>query len=649
MRKPLLAILTICLLFGLTLSAYAAEIDPDVTGQEQQEETQGQEPTQEGQNPEDEQEPQDSPVTVSTLDELQAAIEAAEDGDTIVLLNCVYIDSIEENICNITIGSIEKSIILIPADDFENQSLFYLYHINGSISFENIILDGGFAKITAIGTTYLPSELQTSILLSNTIIRNFNDRAGNFFFGNVQMDRCLFEQNSTQGNGGQLFFNKNAIVKITDCTIKSGNCTGYGAGIYNNGSLEMYNCEISDNIASNNVGNTPNAGALYNQGSCYLEDCCIVDNTAEAFGGISNSGTLMLQDSLLYGNIGKGEVNDLFGSAIINYSEDFDWHGRIPSGWYDDSFNNRFNGENNITEFYGLTLDGGTSLRLVFVFEDEITKKPDSQPGADQQPTTPEPPTSTDEGDPDNPPETTEQPTEPPQDDAKDEPTVTPTTTPDTPEQPQEPADSNDGDGQEITPAPTHTPTWGGGKPSVTPPAKEPDTKPEPEKPILKCGNAVLDTSKEIVLLGYGDGLQHEEDSLTRAQLATIIYRLLDKDSIAKLTSKTAVFVDVSPDMWCYEYVQTISAAGIVYGTGGGCYSPNSHVTWAQILTVLSRFVEPQEYTLQYISYEGWAQENIQTAVALGWIVDNADFSPDAVISRGELVRLVNRVLELNR
>ena len=73
---------------------------------------------------------------------------------------------------------------------------------------------------------------------------------------------------------------------MTDCDIKKGHCTGSGAGIYNDGSLEMYNCEIS-----NNIGSTPNAGAIYNKGSCYLENCCIVDNTAEAFGGISNSGT----------------------------------------------------------------------------------------------------------------------------------------------------------------------------------------------------------------------------------------------------------------------------------------------------------------------------------------------------------------------
>ena len=39
----------------------------------------------------------------------------------------------------------------------------------------------------------------------------------------------------------------------------------------------------------------------------------------------------------------------------------------------------------------------------------------------------------------------------------------------------------------------------------------------------------------------------------------------------------------------------------------------------------------------------------LTAAVALNWIEDRADFTPDAVISRGELVQLVNNVLELYR
>jgi len=144
----------------------------------------------------------------------------------------------------------------------------------------------------------------------------------------------------------------------------------------------------------------------------------------------------------------------------------------------------------------------------------------------------------------------------------------TPTTTPDTSQQPTDSGDSDD-----DTPPVSHRPTH---KPS-TPIAKPIKPTPIPEsedKPKLSCGGATLDTSKTVVLLGYGDGLQHEQDPLTRAQLATIIYRLLDENSIAGFDISEQVFIDVSPDSWCYQPIQIIQKVGIVTGTGGGCYSP---------------------------------------------------------------------------
>ena len=92
---------------------------------------------------------------------------------------------------------------------------------------------------------------------------------------------------------------------------------------------------------------------------------------------------------------------------------------------------------------------------------------------------------------------------------------------------------------------------------------------------------------------------------------------------------------------------RVIQAAGIVNGVGDGKYDPDGTVTWSQIIAILSRFVEPQDYTLQHIQYNGWAEQAIQTAVARGWIEDRADFIPNAIISRGQLEQLINGVLAL--
>ena len=182
-------------------------------------------------------------------------------------------------------------------------------------------------------------------------------------------------------------------------------------------------------------------------------------------------------------------------------------------------------------------------------------------------------------------------------------------------------------------------------------PTKPSEPEPQPElAPTLICNGAVIDTSRSVVLLGYGDGLLHEDDPLTRAQLATIVYRLLNDDSIAQYdTDGASHFNDVDADAWYYRYVQTINRAGIVLGVGEGNYAPNGLVTWAQTITILSRFVEAQDYELQHIQYDGWALDAVQTAVALGWIEDSAEFNPDAIISRGALVQLVNSILEMYR
>lgn len=206
----------------------------------------------------------------------------------------------------------------------------------------------------------------------------------------------------------------------------------------------------------------------------------------------------------------------------------------------------------------------------------------------------------------------------------------------------------------EPTPTPTPTPDDSDND-DDTPPVSRPSrpsrpaaSKPKPT-PALVCGNAVIDLSRSVVLQGYGDGLLHLEDSLTRAQMATILYRLLDEKSIAEYEAAEAAFTDVPADMWCSRYVSTIAKAGIVAGVGNGCFYPNDKLTWAQILTVLSRFTEPKACALQHIQYDGWAVEAVQTAVALGWIEDSADFAPNAIISRGDFMQLVNGVLTLYR
>lgn len=99
----------------------------------------------------------------------------------------------------------------------------------------------------------------------------------------------------------------------------------------------------------------------------------------------------------------------------------------------------------------------------------------------------------------------------------------------------------------------------------------------------------------------------------------------MDDKSITLYSNAELTFDDIPADAWCAQYVKVMQAAGIVNGIGNGKYNPNGTVTWAHVLTILSRFVEPQKYTLQNINYNSWAVKSVQTAVALGsfacWLI----------------------------
>lgn len=325
-----------------------------------------------------------------------------------------------------------------------------------------------------------------------------------------------------------------------------------------------------------------------------VRNCTITDFTLpDGESAISNNGTLTLEQSKMYGNPG-GIVNS--GTLTVRASE---IHGNGNS-----DITNR--GQLNLAESSGdrLLYNAATGEQLSLPLSEYTDTATllflTEQEAADRFKPAPAPA-----------PEPTPEPTPTPDNDDDDTPPVS------RPSRPSRPAVS---------------------KPKPTAPA-----------PALVCGNAVLDTSRSVVLQGYGDGLLHLEDSLTRAQMATILYRLLDEKSIAAYETAEAAFTDVPADMWCSRYVSAIAKAGIVAGVGNGSFYPNGKLTWAQILTVLSRFTESKACALQNIQYDGWAVEAVQTAVALGWIEDSADFDPNAIISRGDFDKLVNGVLALYR
>lgn len=202
----------------------------------------------------------------------------------------------------------------------------------------------------------------------------------------------------------------------------------------------------------------------------------------------------------------------------------------------------------------------------------------------------------------------------------------------------------------EEQPAPDDTPVVPSYPSNPRPSYDSDKPKEEVKEPIrLICGDAVLDTSKTACLLGYGNGTIGEEDSITRAQMAQIIYRLLTDESQKLLCCEESGFADVLAGAWCNEAVSAIAKAGVVQGCGGR-YNPDGLLTRAELITILPRFSDVKNSASSFTDIGGhWAEQYINAAVSMGWIPDGDLFFPDRPATRGETVALLNHIFELCR
>ena len=166
----------------------------------------------------------------------------------------------------------------------------------------------------------------------------------------------------------------------------------------------------------------------------------------------------------------------------------------------------------------------------------------------------------------------------------------------------------------------------------------------DPDKPGLNTEDHYA------YIVGYPDGNVKPEGNITRAEVATIFFRLLTDESRNEFWSQTNPYSDVSEDDWYNNAVSTLTNAGIIDGYEDGTFKPNGNITRAEFATIAVRFFEA--------TYEGenlfpdidghWAQDYINEAANAG-IVDgypDGTFGPQKLITRAEAMTMVNRTID---
>ena len=150
-------------------------------------------------------------------------------------------------------------------------------------------------------------------------------------------------------------------------------------------------------------------------------------------------------------------------------------------------------------------------------------------------------------------------------------------------------------------------------------------------------------------IVGYGNGEVRPQNNITRAEVATIFFRLLTDDVRAENLTKTNRYSDVAATSWYNTAVSTLSSMGIITGYPDGTFRPNAAITRAEFAAIAARFDNDGDKTAAKFSdiATHWAKDEISIAYNNGWITGypNGTFGPQRDITRAETMTLVNRVL----
>ncbi|MCL2046386.1 MAG: isopeptide-forming domain-containing fimbrial protein [Oscillospiraceae bacterium] len=155
-------------------------------------------------------------------------------------------------------------------------------------------------------------------------------------------------------------------------------------------------------------------------------------------------------------------------------------------------------------------------------------------------------------------------------------------------------------------------------------------------------------------MIGYPDDTVRPDRNITRAEVATVFFRLLDQPTRTRNWTQINYFTDVRSDVWYNNAVSTMSAMRIVNGYPDGTFRPDGSITRGELAAIAARFArqqfrDPIAEGVEFTDITGhWAENDIRYAAALGWVNGYPDgsFRPNQPITRAEYATLVNRMLE---
>lgn len=141
------------------------------------------------------------------------------------------------------------------------------------------------------------------------------------------------------------------------------------------------------------------------------------------------------------------------------------------------------------------------------------------------------------------------------------------------------------------------------------------------------------------------------QGDITRAEVATIFFRMLTDDARSENWSQTNSYTDVASTDWYNNAISTLSNMGIISGDPSGAFRPDDSITRAEFTKIAVGFFDKAgdyvDGTYDDVSSSDWYADFIDAAVDLGLIEGYPDgtIRPEATITRAEACTIVNRTL----
>ncbi len=171
----------------------------------------------------------------------------------------------------------------------------------------------------------------------------------------------------------------------------------------------------------------------------------------------------------------------------------------------------------------------------------------------------------------------------------------------------------------------------------------------KPFTPVKPSGPSLNTDDHYAYVMGYPDGTVQPNGNITRAEVATIFFRLLTDESRNEYWSSANAYSDVHAGDWYNNAISTLSNAGIVSGYPDGTFRPNAPITRAEMAKIIALFAKLDRSLDSFNDISGhWAEAYIRLAAGNGWIQGYPDgsFRPNRSITRAETMTMINRVLE---